>query len=182
VLILGLFHPPSDPRLDWWELGDTLGNRYLRRTSQALKRWLLKEHGLNAVPLPYHVENGGLFLKDAAVLAGLGIVGRNNLVVHPQWGPRVRWRSLLIREALAPTSALQGFAPCDTCDGFCHKACPAAAFAQGGYHRPPCLRQMNKDEAQPGQMSEPDFHGRRHAVIKYCRACELACPVGARNL
>jgi epoxyqueuosine reductase len=159
-----------------------LGNRYLRRTSQALKRWLLKEHGLNAVPLPYHVENGGLFLKDAAVLAGLGIVGRNNLVVHPQWGPRVRWRSLLIREALAPTSALQGFAPCDTCDGFCHKACPAAAFAQGGYHRPPCLRQMNKDEAQPGQMSEPDFHGRRHAVIKYCRACELACPVGARNL
>lgn len=179
VLVLGLFHPPQDPRLDWWERGDTLGNRHLRRASQTLKRWLWKELALNAVPLPYHIEKGGLFLKDAAVLAGLGVIGRNNLVIHPEWGPRVRWRSILIREALHPTTALQDFAPCTACDGFCQKACPVAAFAEGSYSRPPCLRQMKKDEDKSGQLSEPDFHGRRYAVIKYCRACELACPVGS---
>jgi epoxyqueuosine reductase len=179
VLVLGLLHPPQDPRLDWWERGETLGNRHLRRASQTLKRWLLKELGLNAVPLPYHIEKGGLFLKDAAVLAGLGVIGRNNLVIHPQWGPRVRWRAVLVKEALHPTNALQDFSPCTDCDGFCHKACPVAAFAPGRYRRPVCLGQMKKDEAQSGrQMSEPDFHGRRYAIIKYCRACELACPVG----
>ncbi len=108
LLVLGLRHPLSEPRLDWWERGDTLGNRHLRRASQTMKRWLKKEHGLNAVPLPYHVEKGGIFLKDAAALAGMGIIGRNNLLVHPQWGPRIRLRALLIKEALAPTQRVEG--------------------------------------------------------------------------
>ena len=178
VLILGLYHPKNDPRLDWWERGDTIGNRNLRRISQSLKRWLAKQHGINAIPLPYHVENGGIYLKDAAALAGLGVVGRNNLVIHPQWGPRVRWRSILIKEALAPTARLKKFAPCDTCEGFCHRACPTAAFGRGWYERSACVLQMNADEARRDADGRFDVHGRFHAVIKYCRACELACPVG----
>ena len=179
VLVLGLRHPADEPRRDWWERGDTLGNRFLRRISQSMKRWLFKTYGLDALPLPYHIEKGGLFLKDAAVLAGLGIIGRNNLVLHPQWGPRVRWRSLLIRDALPPTQPVQDFAPCDTCAGFCHLACPISAFEQGRYNRFSCARQMQKDEARRDADGRFDFHGRFHPVIKYCRACELACPVGA---
>ena len=57
VLVLGLKHPPEEPRLDWWERGDTLGNRRLREISESLKKWLRKEHDLNTQPLPYHVEN-----------------------------------------------------------------------------------------------------------------------------
>ena len=178
VVVLGLKHPRSDLRLDWWERGDTFGNRHLRRMSQNLKRWLFKHHGLNAVPLPYNVEKGGLFLKDAAVLAGLGIVGRNNLVVHPQFGPRVRWRSVLIMEVLTPTAPIQGFAPCATCDSRCHQACPTGAFAQGSYARPACMQQLNKDEARREAEGRFDVHGRYHPIIRYCRACELACPVG----
>jgi len=177
-IVLGLRHPLSEPRLDWWERGDTLGNRHLRRASQTLKRWFKKEHGLDVVPLPYHVEKGGIFLKDAAALAGLGVMGRNNLLIHPQWGPRIRLRALLVKEVLAPTNALQGFAPCETCEGFCKKACPVVAFEQGCYHRPDCLEQMNQDEANRGADGDINVHGFRLMAVKYCRACELACPVG----
>jgi hypothetical protein len=31
VLLLGLNHPEKDPRLDYWERGDTWGNRRLRK-------------------------------------------------------------------------------------------------------------------------------------------------------
>ena len=69
MLILGLNHSEKDPRLDYWEQGDTGGNRRLREISELLKQWFRKECGLGAQPLPYHVEKGGLFLKDAAVLS-----------------------------------------------------------------------------------------------------------------
>ncbi|NQT27025.1 hypothetical protein HQ585_16840, partial [candidate division KSB1 bacterium] len=61
--------------MDWWDGGNTIGNRQLMKISGSLKQWLLNEHGLNVLPLPYYVEYGGLFLKDAAVqteLAGFG--------------------------------------------------------------------------------------------------------------
>jgi epoxyqueuosine reductase len=38
-------------------------------------------------PLPYKVEEGGMFLKDAATLAGLGIIGKNNLLITPEFEP-----------------------------------------------------------------------------------------------
>jgi len=44
VLVLGLNHPPEEPCLDWWERGDTWGNRRLREISESLKRWLHKEN------------------------------------------------------------------------------------------------------------------------------------------
>ena len=90
VLVLGLNHPEKNPRLDYWERGDTLGNRRLRELSELIKQWLRKKFDLTALPLPYHLEKGGLFLKDAAVLSGMGVIGQNNLLIHPEWGPRVR--------------------------------------------------------------------------------------------
>ena len=128
VLVLGLYHPEEDPRLDYWERGDTWGNRRLREVSELLKLWFREKHDLNAQPLPYHVEKGGLFLKDAAVLSGLGVIGRSNLLINPEWGPRIRLRSLLLEGDFKTTEALEGFTPCKTCKVFCQKACPVKAF------------------------------------------------------
>ena len=113
----------------------------------SLTRWLKDEHGISALPLPYHVERGGVFLKDAAVLAGLGIVGRGNLLVNPEWGPRMRFRALLIGGDLEPTGPMEGFAPCDTCAQLCHLACPRDVFFAGVFHRPTCIEQINADVA-----------------------------------
>lgn len=178
VLVLGLHHPEDTPRLDCWEGGDTWGNRRLREISETLKQWLREEHGLSAYPLPYHVEKGGLFLKDAAVLAGLGIIGRNNLLLHPEWGPRIRFRSVLLEGELEPTPIIENFSPCKTCDLRCHNACPQHAFVAGTYSRSRCQLQMYTDEAHKVLGEASDTTETSRWVIKYCRACELACPIG----
>ena len=172
----------NEPRLDWWERGNTLGNRRLMDISESLKLWLWKEHGRDSLPLPYHVEKGGLFLKDAAVFSGLGIIGRNNLLLHPEWGPRIRLRSLLVEGDLQPTEPLEGFSPCETCDGFCQEACPVNAFPRGNYIRSICRIQIKADVENKVASGESDEGGSPILVIKYCRACELACPVGVSQI
>ena len=179
VLVLGLHHPENNPRLDWLDAGNTMGNRWLMEISDSLKQWLKEEHGLTALPLPYHVERGGLFLKDAAVLAGLGIVGRSNLLLNPEWGPRIRFRSILIEEDLEPTRPIEGFSPCESCGEICHSACPQNVFSTSVYYSPNCIAQLNADIANKlpdGEVGEDEIP---RLVIKYCRACEFACPVGA---
>jgi epoxyqueuosine reductase len=179
VLVLGMYHPEDNPRLDWWDDGNTMGNRQLMEISHSLKEWLKDKYGLSALPLPYHVEWGGLFLKDAAVLAGLGIVGRSNLLLNPEWGPRIRFRSILIEGDLEPTRPIEGFSPCESCGEICHNACPQNVFSTGVYYRPDCITQLNADIANKipdGGVGEEDRNPR--LVIKYCRACEFACPVG----
>ena len=177
VLVLGLIHPENDPSLDWWERGNTPGNRRLVKVSKIVTHWLGRVHGLKAQPLPYQVERGGVFLKDAAVLAGLGVIGKNNLLLHPEWGPRIRLRCMLVEGNLTPTGPVGGFEPCKACDASCLKACPREAFASGTYQRQRCMAQMAADEADP-----VDTRGNARRKIRYCRACELACPVGIRRL
>ena len=90
VLVIGLAHPKDKPELDWWDGRGTPGNRVLidiiKQTSLQIESNLkLKTHKLH-----YYVEKGGVFLKDAAVLAGLGCIGKNNMLVTPSCGPRIR--------------------------------------------------------------------------------------------
>ena len=181
ILVLGLMHPAADPRLDWWERGDSWGNRRLREISENLRQWLHEVHGVKAHPLPYHLEKGGIFLKDAAVLSGLGIIGHSNLLLQPEWGPRIRLRSVLIEADLPPTAALEGFSPCETCEKFCQTACPVEAFPDGRYSRSICYRQMDADTARKAAEGEIDQSGTPAWVIKYCRACEHSCPVGMQR-
>jgi epoxyqueuosine reductase len=148
------------------------------KIAENLKDWLRSEHDLEAQPLPYYVEHGGLFLKDAAVRAGLGIIGRNNLLVHPEWGPRIRLRAVLIEGDIEPTGPIDGFSPCDTCEAPCQKVCPQQAFADGTYSRHHCIKRFSVDKDSPVPGDDTDRDGHPIMVIKWCRACELVCPVG----
>ena len=179
VLVLGMNHPEKEPRLDYWEQNDTWGNRRLREISESLKQWLREKFNLAAHPLPYHVEKGGLFLKDAAVLSGIGIIGRNNLLLNPNWGPRIRLRSILLEGDWPTTEALEGFAPCETCKVFCQNACPVKAFPYSKYSRPICEKQIDTDVENKVPDGEIGENGKPNLVIKFCRACELSCPVGS---
>lgn len=181
VLVLGLHHPEDDLRLDWWEKGNTWGNRRLMQISDQLQAWLQEEFELRAQPLPYHLERGGLFLKDAAVLSGLGLIGRNNLLLHPEWGPRIRLRAILMEGNFTPTRAMSSPLPCESCDEYCMKACPQSAFPGGVYNRPRCLVQLNFDREHPVPEGQPGADGQPNLVVQFCRECELACPVGSET-
>ncbi|MFC1960496.1 hypothetical protein ACFLYO_07290 [Chloroflexota bacterium] len=174
VLVFGVAHPHTIPDRDYWDdkPGGTPGNRHLMEIQKQLKQWLHTALNINSVALPYQVTDGGIFLKDAAVLAGLGVIGKNNLLLTPDYGPQIRWRAMFLDADLL-ASAPADFDPCTGCDRPCMAACPQDAFQSGTYDRECCQLQMSKDEANPSFYLVPK--GGRH--IRYCRACELACPV-----
>jgi epoxyqueuosine reductase len=182
VLVWALAHPPSEPVLDWWSLkvpGFTPGNRVLRKQSRRLRIWLGEELGITALSLPYQIEYGGTFLKDSAVLAGLGVIGRNNLLVTPGLGSKLRLRGIFMEAELEATGPMAGFDPCDGCDAPCHTACPRGAYGSGSYERAICKQEMDQNDADVEVMDGP-MMGIEEAceVIVYCRRCEIACPVG----
>lgn len=193
AIVIAIAHPEDEPELDWWDgLKGTPGNRRLIAVNKKLSDWIRADLDMQTWPLPYHVEKGGIFLKDAAVAAGIGVVGRSNLLVTETFGPRVRLRCLLV-DADLPATGPAAVDPCEGCPEPCRDACPQAAFANlvyddpelgphlpgrdGTYSRLVCNQRMEQDianaETMPAADDRPAFKR-----IKYCRACELACIAG----
>ena len=180
ILVWALEHPISEPALDWWSMkvpGFTPGNRIMMMQSKKLRIWMGEELGIRAHSLPYHIERGGVFLKDSAVLAGLGIIGKNNLLVTPEIGPRLRLRGIFIEAELEQTGPID-YNPCKGCDIPCHKACPRDAFRSGVFEREPCKIENDKREAE-WEIIEGSIMGidESSEVNKPCRLCEIACPI-----
>jgi epoxyqueuosine reductase len=195
AVVFGIEHPIDQPQLDWWQEGlegGTPGNRQLMKIGSRLAEWMIEKAGVTPLKLPYHIENGGIFLKDAAVLAGLGCIGKNNLFVSPSFGPQVRLRALLLDIELPATGPVE-FDPCQHCHEPCLKVCPQNAFdpsalstpspegellsgRSGTYSRDLCNRQMRIDSSSGVSRSQ-----RSSGPFKYCRRCETACPVGKNH-
>ena len=194
VVVIAVEHKKDEPKLDWWDgLTGTPGNRILIQINNKLAEWVEEKFDIKTYKLPYHVEKGGIFLKDSAVMAGLGCIGKNNLVVTPEFGPRIRLRATILEAEVEPTGPVQ-FDPCDGCKEPCRKACPQKAYddivfssvemgmltlpgRSGCFSRATCNIQMEKDiaEAEILPAQGTDEKGKR---IKYCRRCEFACIAG----
>ena len=194
VLVIAVEHPAAKPELDWW-FGrvDPPGNRILAKVVQQLCIWIPEKYNIKTFHLPYHIEKGGTFLKDSAVLAGLGCIGRNNILVTPEYGPRVRLRALTL-DVTVPSTGPLSFDPCEGCDAPCRRACPQGAFnnqiyktedygqnrlpgRSGVFSRPVCNIQMELDNDMAKEQIVEGFD-EPVKIIKYCRKCELSCPVG----
>ncbi len=178
MLVYTFSHERSKPELDWEAKisGTTLGNRELIRIQKKIQEWLREELGVKAISLPYSIEQGGIFLKDCATLGGIGVIGKNNLLITPGLGPRVRLRASFLDIELAPT-LLPGFDPCADCDMPCLRACPQDAFRNEHYERDYCHLEMENNRNNPVVTNAES--GIPH--IKFCRSCEFACPVGDRS-
>ncbi len=196
AIIIAVEHPEDKPELDWWQdgyRGGTAGNRILMSINAKLSEWLEEEKGIRTKQLPYYLEYGGIFLKDGAVMAGLGCIGKNNLLVTPGFGPRVRLRALLTYELLASTDPID-FDPCKDCSMPCRKDCPQEAFQSkmysekefslhqlpartGVYSRHLCNVQMELD-VYNSKKRRINGQDRSAKPVRYCRRCEVACPVG----
>lgn len=217
AVVIGVEHPADQPELDWYDGKGTPGNRILIRIVGELAAWLEETFAITSHRPPYFIESTGIFLKDSAVMAGLGRIGKNNLVITPEYGPRVRWRALLLDCPAQATSPLE-FDPCEHCDQPCRKACPVGAFddrvyppselaqsslpgTDGTYDRVTCNTKMARDvdeaarsmarSEQEGEalastmnlfeetvMTMPQGEGEPRYGVRYCRRCELSCPVG----
>jgi epoxyqueuosine reductase QueG len=100
----------------------------------ALKTTLyIESQGFLALPIPtsqildWKKQTGHLSHKKMGVLAGLGWIGRNNMLVSPEFGSQFRLVTILTNMPLKIDQPL-----IDTC-GACHlcmKVCPAGAIKE----------------------------------------------------
>lgn len=198
VLVIAFSHPEDDPVLDYWlDWKNPPGNVKLAQIIKQVKAYFDEaEPELQTKPMNYYVEKGGIWLKDASAVAGLGVVGKNNLLVTPRFGPRVRLRAMYLSADLPSTGPIN-WDPCEGCAMPCRSNCPQKAFANiiydpadyqgearlpgrtGCYSLIECDKQMAIDEAneQTGEIELPGY-GVYSSVLPYCRVCELSCPVG----
>ena len=196
AIVIAVAHPKEKPDYDWWRKGlkgGTKGNARLISVFSKLADWLETEKQINCIKLPYHIEHGAVFMKDSAVLGGLGCIGKNNMVITPEFGPRIRLRVMLMNVDL-PSTGIPDFDPCIDCKAYCRKVCPQKAFDKkiyleevfkcrempgrtGVYNRILCNVQMEKD-IENGKAVKIEDRNISEYEVKYCRRCELVCPVG----
>ncbi|MBU2628273.1 MAG: epoxyqueuosine reductase [Proteobacteria bacterium] len=194
VLVVAVEHPKEKPEMDWWfGLISPPGNKILIKIVKGLCEWIPEIFNIEVFHFPYHIEHGGIYLKDAAVMAGLGCIGRNNLLVTPDFGPRIRLRAMALNVPM-PSTGPTAFDPCGMCGDLCRKTCPQKAFDKklyssevydqtilpardGVYARSTCNRQMQKN-IDSARNETAEGLEKPVKIIKYCRNCEMSCPVG----
>lgn len=211
---LGAVHAP-DIRL--WTRNKMQTSRLLDQTAEKVARWLEREgylslpisadkpaeiHKLDPATgrkLPHTRTVGSLSLKHAAAGAGMGQMGRSNLLLTPEFGPHQRLCAIVTEAALEPDPSRQ----LDLCVPGCRKceeACPVGALGGSGYSVDPCFVYWSmglervfprRPSGLPAYLAMLVRHARRRDIfiemgqdfitdVDYCIACMQACPVGER--
>ena len=124
--------------------------------------------GYNALPIPasqiidWENQKGHLSHKKIAIAAGLGWIGRNNLLVNPTYGARIRLVTLLTDLPLPHNQPLtEGCRECKKC----LQVCPAGAIKekQADFDHLACFEQLRL------------FRKRDHIGQYICGVCVKAC-------
>lgn len=137
--------------------------------------------------------------RRVAVEAGLGVYGRNNLLVTEKYGPRVRLATVLTTASIPPNRPLRRKL-CDEC-GQCAEACPVDALHEPGRtDKQACGRTVfeyglrgvmrfgfkwiepdeeMKKELLKGQALRELWQNFMTGMYYTCFACQAACSVGS---
>jgi epoxyqueuosine reductase len=75
------------------------------------------------------VDTAPILEKQYAAAAGLGTVGKNTLLIHPQFGSKFFLAAFLSTEQWEPTPPPELFEPCRDCQ-HCLDACPTGALSE----------------------------------------------------
>jgi epoxyqueuosine reductase len=99
----------------------------------------LHKLGYSGIPLtagdsPFDARflEGMLSYKEAAVIAGMGKIGWNTMLLTPEFGARIRLSCVVTDASPENTSSSEDYLPCFDCKGACVKVCPVQALKQPG--------------------------------------------------
>ncbi|MBY9005968.1 MAG: epoxyqueuosine reductase [Candidatus Lokiarchaeota archaeon] len=138
VIIIGLYL--YDITLEAWCEDKNTGKNFhyldsiLENYCSKIKYYLIKNN-YKAEVISY---NPGFFLKDAAVLAGIGPIGKNNLLITEEFGSQVRLRALTTTAPLETNHPITENKYCKGCN-ICIKSCPVGALTDRKYKKNLCL-------------------------------------------
>jgi epoxyqueuosine reductase QueG len=203
------------PDIRMWTRNKMQTSRLLDQTAEKVGR-LLEKEGFLTLPvsadkpveihkldpatgrkLPHTRTVGHISLKHAAVSAGMGQLGRSNLLLTPEFGPHQRLGGI-ITEATLDADPLREWDLCLEGCSRCADACPVKALRNERYDVDPCFDYWSQgfELMRPRRLSEwPAFlsmlyrHLRRRDMlvesgqlfitdVDFCIKCMKACPVG----
>ena len=122
----------------------------------------LKKNGCQAVMSAHR--------KEAAVRAGLGCIGKNNLVIHPEFGTWVAYQTLITDALFEPDAPFEEDL-CGRCD-LCLKKCPTGALYEP--------RRLDPQRCVPYMLTlhdaSPEFREQMSNYILGCDQCQDICP------
>ena len=123
--------------------------------------------------LPDNAFSGLFSHKIAAVKAGLGFIGKNNLFIHDAFGPSVRLATVLTDYVLPTTNTeMPSTRICEACN-LCAEACPAGAILNVLPKEPYHTHDVFNAEKCSYTMKNKYKHIGRGAV---CGICIAVCP------
>lgn len=132
----------------------------------------LEDRGVTAVPVPSEpyeywksdtMEGRGILsLKHAGVLAGLGVMGRNNILTNNRFGNLMKLGAVLT-DAVLESDPLAEYSFCSDKCGLCIRNCPSGALTSSGVEQKKC--RMNSEGAT--EKGNP---------VYTCWKCRSVCP------
>lgn len=123
------------------------------------------------------IDNSPIPEVYAAALSGLGCIGDNGLLIHPQWGSYVFIGTIVTDLELS----FQEIPPreCLHC-GACRAHCPGGALSESGLERSRCLSHISQKK---GDLSpEEQSLLKKNRLIWGCDACQDVCPLNQSAL
>ncbi len=131
----------------------------------------IQEEGWQALSIPasqvldWEKQKGHLSHKKVAQEAGLGWIGRSNLLVSPDYGARIRLVTILTNFPLQCDQPQEG--SCGSCKE-CLSACPAGT-----------IKESHRDFDLGGCFEQLRYFRKRNNIGHYiCGLCIKACPGG----
>jgi epoxyqueuosine reductase len=148
----------------------------------------LNEHNIESINIPPTVSTGELDTiyfktlrtdlshKMVATRAGLGWIGKTDLLITKIFGPRLRLTSILVKDQLIPESRPMNLSRCGTCN-ICVEICPAKA-ATGKLWDITVEREEFFDAYKCRNQCTEFGRVRLSVDARVCGMCVAACPIG----
>ena len=156
---------------------DALKHNGVRIMSALPETWLvhlirMAEDDPDTVLVRLAKEEEGVGVSMGAHLAGLGWIGKSCMLITPQFGPRVRWATVLTNAPLAATGEAQP----EKCAGCtrCIDICPVQAYTGRPFQlgEPRHLR-FDVYKCKAYLSKREDTYG-----ASVCSKCLIVCPFG----
>ncbi len=143
---------------------------------------LIEEAGYKAFPAPSdEMMNRGKALsvfshKITARQAGIGWIGKNNLIITPEIGPRMRLTSIMTTAPFEPSAGTPMEDKCGSCTA-CVEICPVKAV-KGRTFNP---EEGRKERLEIGVCVEYRTQQEKNHGAFVCGLCMYACPYGKKK-
>jgi epoxyqueuosine reductase QueG len=135
----------------------------------------LRDRGARADPLTYEDSAALIDLRRAAVAVGLGVRGKNDLLITRDYGPRVRLGAVFTDLDLTFDRPLREYY-CSSCNR-CLSACPTGALGANGLDRSRCLAEFDPTDDMLARQKR-ELRQLTPFTRLQCSICIAACPIG----